>query len=51
MEYINVWADGSWCFDSELSEMKHRSDDVTRVAIPDGACDEQMDELAMSAVS
>ena len=32
-ERVCVWPDGEWCYESELEEMSHRSDDYTVIEI------------------
>lgn len=32
-EDILIWADGTWCFRHELSEMNHMSDDYSTIPV------------------
>lgn len=43
-QFISVWADGSWCYDDELSEMTHKSDDFFRLELPDELSDQEIDQ-------
>lgn len=32
---VIIWADGTWCYDDELSEMTHMSDDYETHHVPE----------------
>lgn len=35
MERIYIWADGTWCYEEELEQMTHMSDDHALVTLLD----------------
>ena len=43
---VIVWADGTWCFDEELEEMTHLSDDYMSIELPDNST---LDEVCYAA--
>jgi len=30
---IYVWADGTWCYEEELKDFEHKSDDISEVTL------------------
>ena len=48
---INVWADGSWAYPSEMSEYGWKSDDYKVVQIGLELDDEGIDEVALASVA
>ena len=37
---ILVWADGTWCYEDQLQEFSHLSDDYSRVRCDEGSEEE-----------
>ena len=46
MKYQTVyyWPDGIWCYENELSQMTHKSDDYSNAMFPDDFDDHKIDE-------
>ena len=44
---IYMWPDGVWCYEDELPEMTHKSDDFTMIKIPLRAPEGILDDLVI----
>ena len=45
MVEINYWADGTWCYASEIGEYGWMSDDYTTIRLLDSCCNEEIQEI------